>query len=80
MSLASSRASAKDLIFASAEPGQRDEIELLVDIERFERLLKLLLDRIVHLLLEHIDLAVVGRIGARVRIADSICSSNFLEP
>jgi hypothetical protein len=23
------------LIFASAEPGQRDEIELLVDIERF---------------------------------------------
>src|SRR5215467_9693717 len=35
---------------------------------RFERLLKLLLDRIVRLLLEHIDLAVVGRIGARLRI------------
>ena len=49
---------------ATAEPHQGDQVELLVDIERDERRLELLLDGIVGLLFEHVDLAVVGWIGA----------------
>jgi hypothetical protein len=60
MSLASSRASAK--------PCQRDQIELLVDIERSYHLVKLLLDGVARVLLEHIHLAVVCRVGARVPV------------
>src|SRR4026209_523159 len=38
------------------------------DVERVERFLELLLDRIVGAFLEHIHLAVVGGIGARVGV------------
>ena len=44
---------------AASEPHQRDEIELLVGIERAERSLEFLLHGILGLLLEHIDPAVI---------------------
>ena len=54
----------------------RSNRKLLVDIERVERFLELLLDRIVGAFLEHIHLAVIGGIGAESGPVDSTCSSN----
>jgi hypothetical protein len=59
----------KGCVFATTKPSQREQIELLVDVEDLKCRLELLPDGIVGLLLlEHIYLAVVSGVGARIRV------------
>ena len=57
---------------APAEPCQGNEIDLLILIERADERRQLFIDRIVGLVLEHVDHPVVGRIGPGFRIGDDI--------
>src|SRR5258708_18938222 len=56
---------------APAEPCQGNEIDLLILIERADERRQLFIDRIVGLVLEHVDHPVVRRIGPGFRIADA---------
>src|SRR3972149_10209708 len=46
----------------TAEPCERKEIKLLIDIEGSERALKLLQSRVVCLALQNVDVAVISRV------------------
>ena len=54
--------------FAAAEPSERQEVELLIDIEPRERRPQLLHDRIVRLFLQHIDFAIIRGVGPGIGI------------
>src|ERR1041385_8881206 len=54
-------------VVVAAEPGERDQIDLLVDRHRVDERDDLLDGRIVAMVLQHRDLAVVGRIRSVVR-------------
>src|SRR6202047_2529473 len=49
---------------APAEPGQGDEIDLFVFAHGFDKRHEFLVDRIIRPILQHLDHAVVGRIGS----------------
>ena len=71
ISSASRRAPSKRRKVTAAEPRERNQVKLLVDIERRKRGLKFLQSRIVPLGLQNVDIAVVGRVRSRLWVRRS---------
>jgi len=60
----------------TAEPSERKQIELLVDIKRSKRALKLLRSRVVCIALQNVDVAVISRVRPRLWVVGATFSSN----
>jgi hypothetical protein len=52
----------------AAEPSERKQIELLVDIKRSKRALKFLRSRVVRIALQNVDVAVISRVRPRLGV------------
>jgi hypothetical protein len=56
------------IAITAPKPHQRDEFNLLIVVHRIDECRYFLADRVIGMLLEHVDHFVVGRIGARIFI------------
>ena len=63
-----------DLTIATAKPGQRHEVDLLIDGHRVDHGYQFLHHRIVLVILKHGQVRVVGRIGGIVRVGNDVLS------